>query len=246
MNLRPIHMVASDQTSNEFEQLYVNLRQQENRIYNDEEVAWLPDIAEDHIHKKEWEIRKASCKNLLNYLRDKKKSLNILEVGCGNGWLSYQFSQVPYSHVVGLDVNLLELQQAERVFAAIPNLNFVYGDIHSSLPIEKFDVIVFAASIQYFKSFPDIINATLNLLADKGEIHIIDSHFYSEEQIIEARQRTHQYFHSKGFDKMDEFYFHHCLNDLKEFKYSFFYDPNSSLNKLLRKKNPFHWICIKK
>ena len=233
--------------SNEFEQLYIKLRGFEKRIYTDEEVAWLPEIAKEHIHWKEWETRKISCKKLLRYLRDKNKPLKILEVGCGNGWLSYQLSQIPFSNVTGLDMNLLELQQAERVFAAIPNLSFVYGDINSDiLRNNKFDIVVFAASIQYFPSLPGIIKSVLGRLTQNGEIHIIDSHFYAEEQLMEAQQRSYEYFHEKGFDKMQQYYFHHSLKDLEPFRHWIFYDPGSMINKILKKNFPFHWICIKK
>jgi ubiquinone/menaquinone biosynthesis C-methylase UbiE len=233
--------------STEFEQLYIDLRSNEKRIYTDEEVAWLPDVNEDHIHRKEWEIRKTSCQKLTRYLGNKKSSLKILEVGCGNGWLSYQLSQIPYSNIIGLDINLPELQQAERVFADVPNLSFIHGHFDSPLlEFEKFDVIVLASSIQYFNSFSNVIQTMLGRLNDKGEIHITDSHFYNQTEVGEAKQRSQRYFYGKGFNKMSDFYFHHTVRELDEFNYAILYDPNSIMNRVLRKKNPFHWICIKK
>jgi ubiquinone/menaquinone biosynthesis C-methylase UbiE len=226
--------------------VYIDLRCHERRLYTDEEVAWLPDIADDHVHKKEWEIRKTSCRQLIKYLNRRNKLLKILEVGCGNGWLSYQLSQIPDSNIIGLDVNLAELQQAERVFHGTPNLNFIYGELSSLSVSEKFDIIVFAASIQYFALFTGIIEAALDRLKDSGEIHITDSHFYYETDVEDARQRSHHYFQSKGFDRMDDFYFHHSLKDLDGFNYTILYDPNAVLNKILKRKNHFHWICIKK
>lgn len=244
MNLERDDRITFNRLS-QFEQLYIDLRNSEKRIYTDEEVAWLPDVNEDHIYWKEWETRKASCQKLIRYLGNKKRSLKILEVGCGNGWLSYQLSQIPYSNVIGLDVNLPELQQAERVFNAIPNLSFIHGDTDSPLlEFEKFDIIVFAASIQYFSSFSDVIETMLDRLNDKGEIHITDSHFYYLTEVEEAKQRSQRYFHSKGFNKMSDFYFHRTVNELDEFNYAILYDPNSIMNRVLRKKNLFHWICI--
>jgi len=232
--------------SHQFEQLYIDLRCHEKRLYTDEEVAWLPDAADDNVHKKEWEIRKASCRQLIKYLSRKKSPLKIVEVGCGNGWLSYQLSQIPHASVVGLDVNLVELQQAKRVFHSIQNLDFLYGGLEDISRHEKFDLIVFAASIQYFPSLLDIVETALERLNDKGEIHIIDSHFYDEAGVEEARRRSRQYFENKGFDKMNDFYFHHTLRELDGFHYTIIHDPNSMLNKILKSKNPFHWICIKK
>jgi ubiquinone/menaquinone biosynthesis C-methylase UbiE len=232
--------------SKEFEKLYVDLRRSEKRIYSDEEVAWLPDIDEHHTYKKEWEIRKASCEKLVRYLRSKSRPLKILEVGCGNGWLSYQLSQIESSYVIGLDVNLCELQQAERVFMAIPNLAFVYGDIDSaSLGNQKFDIVVFAAAIQYFDSLKYIVRKVFERLDEKGEIHITDTHFYSSGELDSARQRSSEYFQAKGFGRMEDFYFHHSMEELTDFRYSMLYNPNSVVNKVLGTKNPFPWICIK-
>ncbi|HWI91441.1 MAG TPA: class I SAM-dependent methyltransferase [Flavisolibacter sp.] len=232
-------------SSNEFEQLYFDLRIQEKRMYTDDEVMWLPDVNSDHIHRNEWKIRKTSCQRLTRYLANKKKPLKILEVGCGNGWLSYHLSQIPNSNVVGLDVNFFELQQASRVFAATPNLRFVYSDLNE-VQNDKFDIIVFAASIQYFRSFSDIIQSALNRLNTAGEVHIIDSHFYYQTEVEDARQRSREYFDSKGFDKMDGFYFHHTLKNLDELNAEILYNPNSLINRILKKRNPFHWVCIKK
>lgn len=231
--------------SNEFEQLYIDLRSHENRLYTDEEVAWLPDIADGHVHKKEWEIRKISCDQLIKYLRHKKRPMKILEVGCGNGWLSYQLSQIAGANVSGLDVNLVELQQAERVFNTIPNLHFIHGDLNS-VSAEKFDIIIFAASIQYFASFSGVIERALHLLNDEGEVHITDSHFYDEKDVADARSRSSKYFRCKGFDRMDNFYFHHTLKELDGFNYAILRNPGSIFNKILKKKNRFHWICINK
>jgi ubiquinone/menaquinone biosynthesis C-methylase UbiE len=245
MKVKKDDRIVLDPSSKEFERLYIDLRSCEKRIYTDEEVAWLPDISEDHVHRKEWEVRKASAKKLIRYLGHKKQSLKIFEVGCGNGWLSYQLSTIPYSSVTGIDINLEELQQAERVFAAIPNLNFIYGDI-GSMEFEKFDVIVFAAAIQYFPSFSKVIESVSILLNEGGEIHLIDSHFYSATEVREAEIRSDIYFHNHGFDGMSKFYFHHSLKELKAFNFSILYDPKSRWNKIFKKKNPFYWIRIKK
>jgi len=232
--------------SSEFERLYVDLRRAESRIYSDEEVICLPDVVEDHLYRKEWEIRKDSCQRLVDFLKSKRRPLKILEIGCGNGWLSHRLSQIASSYVIGLDVNLLELQQAERIFKASANLAFVYGDIDSvSLEKQRFDVIVFAAAIQYFKVLPDILRKTLERLNENGEIHVIDSQFYAKEEINGALNRSVEYFRKKGFESMQQFYFHHTLEELKDFRYTIMHNPNSLLGKVFGPKNPFYWICIK-
>jgi len=65
----------------DFESLYIRLRKKEGRIYTDEEVKVLPDIAITHPHYKEWQFRKQSAQRLIDHLTQKKRSLEILEIG---------------------------------------------------------------------------------------------------------------------------------------------------------------------
>ena len=235
------HTIPED----DFEKIYIQLRKLEGRVYSDEEVALLPDIQETHSHYKEWRLRKKSSEKLIDYLK-RKKPADILEIGCGNGWLSRKLADIPGTRVIGTDINFTEAQQAARVFHFIPNLHFIYGHAESGMfEDSQFDVIIFAASIQYFPSLKEIIRKTLRLLKPIGEIHIIDSGFYTLSEIDAARHRSLLYYHAAGFPEMSKWYFHHRLHDLEGYKYSILYDPNSLLNKFLRNKNPFHWICIK-
>ncbi|MGZ5190064.1 MAG: hypothetical protein ACXWCZ_03535, partial [Flavisolibacter sp.] len=110
---------------------------------------------------------------------------------------------------------------------------------------EKFDIIVFAASVQYFQSFRGLMNLTLDLLHEDGEIHILDTHFYTPDNVSAAKERSEIYFKQMGFENMSKLYFHHTLEELESFNYELLYDSNAVLNKLLKKKNPFNWICIK-
>ena len=228
-----------------FEEVYINIRQKEQRIYTNEEVALLPGIYPDHIHYHEWQIRKRSSERLINYLDKKNKPLKILEIGCGNGWLSAKMADVPNSKVTGLDINLTELKQAFEVFDK-PNLSFIYGDIHDSLRGSTFDIIVFAASIQYFPSLKEIISKALLLLNPGGEIHILDTPFYENDEVENAIERTKKYYTGLGHPEMATHYFHHNINELKNFKHEFLSRGDTILNKLLRKNDPFPWIRINK
>jgi ubiquinone/menaquinone biosynthesis C-methylase UbiE len=231
---------------NEFEKLYISLREKELRIFTDRGVRKLPEVSKTHPHFKEWKTRKNSCNKLLMYVKQKGHICNILEIGCGNGWLSAQLATVTCGEVTGIDINRIELKQAKEVFASRRNLNFVAADIRNGIPSDKkYDLIVFAASIQYFNSFKEIMNTALQYLTLQGEIHIIDSHFYFPEKIFPARQRTKKYFSEIGFPEMSDYYFHHGLRELQSFNYKVLYNPHSWINKISFRKNPFHWIVIK-
>ena len=156
-----------------------------NHRYTDRELAGLPYICREHPHHAEWARRQASSRRLIHYLADKKKAAGILEVGCGNGWLSHQLSTVPGSRVVGLDLNFIELKQAARVFRGKPHLKFIYGDFFSTVLQDlSFDIIVFAAAVQHFPSLTGVLREALPYLRPRGEIHILDSCLYEPDLAV--------------------------------------------------------------
>jgi SAM-dependent methyltransferase len=236
---------ADSSVRKKFEQLYIALREKECRVYTDEQVARLPFIESSHIHSSEWETRRRSAARLLNYLGKKNKSLTILETGCGNGWLCGKLSDLPGSIITGLDINEFELNQAKRVFENRKNILFRVGGIMNAPSIEKMDIVIFAASIQYFPSFIQTINKALSILNPGGEIHILDSPFYYNAEIAPAEQRSDIYYRSVGFGGMAKFYFHHSIETLENYNYKILFNPFRTVNKLFRRKDLFPWICIK-
>ena len=230
-----------------FEKLYMRIRKKEQRLYTDEEVRNLPQIAVTHPHFKEWLLRKRSCDWLIEYLDQKNKALHILEIGCGNGWLSAQLAKNTSGHVVGMDINKEELTQAVRVFGDIYNLKFISGDIRTAqLEHNSFNIIIFAASVQYFSSLKEIMQAAFQCLRAGGEVHILDTIFYKKNKVEAARQRTKDYYTTLGFPEASDYYYHHCIEDLKNFSAKILYDPISWMHKFSKNKYPFFWVCIKK
>lgn len=147
-----------------------------HNLYTDREVALLPYLGAVHPRDREWASRAASADRLIRYLTLHKKEAGILEIGCGNGWLSRRLSAVPGSRVVGLDSNLGELRQAARVFRRQTNLKFIYGDFYSTVLQDlSFDIIVMAATVHCFPSPYRIIRDALTYLRPHGELHLLDS-----------------------------------------------------------------------
>jgi ubiquinone/menaquinone biosynthesis C-methylase UbiE len=228
-----------------FARLYLALRDKEQRVYSNDELAKLPEISPQHIHYNEWQVRKASCEKLRALLTARARPLQILEVGCGNGWLSNQLAKIPQAQVTALDVNLAELEQGAAVFTA-DNLRFVYGDLRDHvLGEQRFDVILFAASIAYFPSLHAIIRVALQHLLPGGELHILDTFFYKKEEIPAARQRSRDYYTRMGFPEMAGHYYHFSLDDLEGFNYTVLQKNNYFLQQLLKRQRKFHWICIR-
>ncbi|MDB5130556.1 MAG: hypothetical protein JWR02_305 [Mucilaginibacter sp.] len=227
-----------------FEDLYIDVRRREKRVLSDCEVMFLPDIDASHIYFDEWQIRKRSSKRLITYLEKKNQPLKILEIGCGNGWLSSKCAAIAGSKVVGIDVNDEEITQAKRLFKK-DNLEFRWDSFNpKKFSGEKFDIILFAASIQYFPTVKAILYNALSCLAENGEVHILDTHFYKGNEIKGAAIRTKDYYLALGYPGMAAYYFHHSLDALDEFNYEVLTNPRSVYNKVT-KKEPLYWIAIK-
>ncbi len=226
-----------------FEQLYSGLRQQERRVYTDEELQLLPDIAPRHVHEREWRIRRRSSGRLFRYLSGKRRALNILDIGCGNGWMAARLAGIPQACVRAIDISDTEISQAARVFRR-ENLRFMTGVFDPAMFGKmEFDIVVFAASLQYFPRLQDILQQVQQCMATKGEIHILDTPFYSAATVGDARERARRYFAEQGYPGMSDHYFHHLLEELEGFKYRPLFNPRRLYNRL-RYKDPFYWICI--
>jgi SAM-dependent methyltransferase len=230
-----------------FEKKYIVIRSLENRLCTDEELSKLPEIAADHPHRREWEMRANSGRRLVHYLSGRRKSFEILDIGCGNGWLTHHLAEIPGSTVTGMDINFTELQQAARVFSNDPNLRFIHGDIRSGIlgGERQFDCIVFSASIEYFQSLKKIIHYSLSYLKPGGEIHLLDSPLYRPDQIERAKRQSQAYFASFGYPEMTDYYFHHNIFDLRSFHHDLLHNPQSVRSRFLRVNNPHPWIRIK-
>lgn len=231
----------------DFEAIYLKVREKEKRIYSDTELSNLPFASNSNLHKAEWKLRAKSYKRFKKYLNSKRQNLNILDLGCGNGWFSGQLSN-SFDHIFYcVDVNLTELKQGRKNFKS-DKLNFIYADLFSfEFPQSFFDVIIVNAAVQYFPDFKQLISHLRLLLNEKGEIHIIDSPIYSEDGAIKAKKRTITYYSSLGFPEMSGNYYHHTWNELKDFDYKILYDPSGIRNKFKKifiSDSPFPWLII--
>jgi SAM-dependent methyltransferase len=231
-----------------FEKSYLSVRSKEHRLYDNDTVRRLPDISESHPLKKEWSVRKISATKLVHYLST--KSPKILEVGCGNGWLTNMLGKITNAQVVGLDINETELRQSAQVFQAANNITLVYADIFTFNIMTKFDVIVLASALQYFGEPELLIRNLQNLLTPDGQIHIIDTPLYDEADIRNAKIRTEKYFEQLNVSLHPIYYFHHTWSMLNHFQTHIQHDPRSTWTRVKRlfvnTESPFPWIIINK
>lgn len=237
------------QRESDFEKTYIFTRGKEKRVYTDDIVRSLPDVDTSHPHKKEWKLRKFTLQRLISHLRKSTvaKEAVILEIGCGNGWLCGRLAAIQKSEVLGIDINEAELKQAARVFVERQNVCFAYADIFTSnLPTHYFDYIILASSLQYFSDLQKLLDKLFTLLSDHGEIHILDSPIYHQNDVLAAENRSQQYF--KSLDShLGNFYHHHSWNSLERFDVTILFNPESLANrikKFFQPVSPFPWLRI--
>jgi SAM-dependent methyltransferase len=239
----------------EREDRYWRVRARENRLYPDEVVRALPEIATDHPLAQEWGARADSLGRLADYVARLQRGLDVLDLGCGNGWMAHQLAALPNVRVYGLDLNRRELAQAARVFIERPRLKFLYGDVFAApLPPRSFHLIVSASVIQYFADLPALLRRLLELCVPGGEVHVLDSPLYAAGEVEAARERTRRYYAQKGLAFMADDYHHHLRSAFAEFRPETVYDPRSPLNRLTQwwwealaittPRSPFPWLKI--
>lgn len=230
-----------------FEQNYIQVREKEGRIYSETEIKSLPYLT-NHPLAAEWKLRHASTQLVCHYFQ-KQKEKTLIDLGCGNGWFSHYLAENENLWVVGLDINTHELEQASTIFLK-DNLSFLYCDIFLlSIPLETVDYFTLNASIQYFPDLDKLLERLMDLLKPKGEVHIIDSPFYSASEVNDAKRRTREYFTKLGFPDMAKFYYHQQWERIADWEYDVLYQPSgmNRLKKLLnRPDSPFPWIRIRK
>jgi SAM-dependent methyltransferase len=235
----------------EQEDRYWRVRARENRLYPDDVVRVLPEIAADHPLAREWAARADSLGRLADYVARMQRGLDLLDFGCGNGWMAQQLAALPNVRVYGLDLNRRELAQAARVFAERTRLKLIYADVFSApLPTSVFHTVVAASVIQYFPDLPALIRRLLDLCAPGGEVHVLDSPLYAAHEVAAAQQRTRQYYTQKGLAFMADAYHHHLRSSLAPFHPEVLYHPRAPLNRLAQwwwgeiPRSPFEWWRI--
>lgn len=198
------------------EELYLGVRELEGRVISVDTLKRLPYLQPGDAHAGEWAIRARSYERFKKYLKNfsKGRRLNILDLGCGNGWMANRLYEDGYV-VMGVDLNIYELQQAEAVFGSNERLQWIYADVlNGDLSSQQYDIILLNASCQYFPDLDRLLKMLLAMLSNNGEIHLLDSIFYNNKTVAQARERTDDYYNGMGVPAMSAFYFHHSSEGL--------------------------------
>jgi SAM-dependent methyltransferase len=146
----------------------------------------------------QWKIRARSFRLLRDRLlparaRIYRRPLRILDIGAGNGWLSYRLAKLGHLPVaVDLSVNRLDGLGAARHFREALGRMFPRFQAEMNwLPFAagQFDLAIFNASLHYAQDYEGVLIETLRVLNGNGAVLIVDSPTYRNEADGEAMRR---------------------------------------------------------
>jgi SAM-dependent methyltransferase len=156
--------------------------------------------------KGDWKIRARSfqslVKNVLTRVQDPlERSLKILDLGAGNGWLSNRLAAQD-DRVIAVDLLVNERdglgawKQYENTFTS------VQAEFNHLPVMDNFaDVVIFNASFHYSEDYAQSLTEALRVLSAGGRVVIMDSPVYrrsaSGEKMVEEREA--QFIAKHGF-----------------------------------------------
>jgi SAM-dependent methyltransferase len=151
----------------------------------------------------QWKIRAATYRHLERKIlsRMQKRPLRILDLGAGNGWLSYRLSLLGHQPVA-VDIltnNRDGLGAAAHYAAHLPSMfPRVQASVdHLPFPNAIFDLAIFNASFHYSADYTRTLAEALRCICPRGEIVIADSPWYRHESSGTAMvEEKHAHFRS--------------------------------------------------
>jgi SAM-dependent methyltransferase/predicted RNA-binding Zn-ribbon protein involved in translation (DUF1610 family) len=181
---------------------YENIRAAEGRGSLDADF-YLKLPYEDATGKNAWQWKIRACtfdvligKLLPRFVHDTKSRPTVLDLGAGNGWMSYRLALAGYSPVA---VDLLTNEQ-DGLGAAVhfeKRLDSLFPRFRaemSRLPFadEQFDAVIFNASFHYAEDYRAAMHEAVRCTRKQGTVIIADSPWYSAnesgERMVAERQ----------------------------------------------------------
>lgn len=152
-------------------------------------------------NSRQWQIRARSFDRLMSLLRcgfPVERAPRILDLGAGNGWMSYRLATAGYQpFAVDLTLDSHDgLGAAEHYRSSLSGLFPRLQAEMDHLPFlnAQFDVAIFNASFHYAQNYETTLREALRCVKSGGMVAIVDSPWYSQDEsgqrMITERQVT--------------------------------------------------------
>ena len=153
-------------------------------------------------NQSQWAIRARTFRYLSERILPKVKAAaganpRILDVGAGNGWLSYRLASMGFRPVaVDLLINNHDGLGAGKHFRNYLQTMFPRiqaESIHLPFAAGQFDAVIFNASFHYAESYAQVVSEAVRCLKPGGMIIVADSPWYrceasGEQMLVERRK----------------------------------------------------------
>ncbi|MGN6850291.1 MAG: class I SAM-dependent methyltransferase [Sphingomicrobium sp.] len=180
---------------------YARHRAREGRGYTDEQLLRLPYLKTGP-HAAQWAVRARTfnafmARVLRPTARRLERSLDVLDLGAGNGWLAYRIALEGH-HAVAVDIRsdaVDGLGAATPFLTRAPLMERIVSSFDAvPLPTASVDIALFNASIHYATDLRGVLREAIRLTRPGGRVAILDSPFYSSEanglaMVAEKRER---------------------------------------------------------
>ncbi|HDK25884.1 MAG TPA: class I SAM-dependent methyltransferase [Candidatus Atribacteria bacterium] len=108
----------------------------------------------------------------IKYVLSHIEGINVLEVGCGPGYLSLEIARMG-KNVLGIDYSCESIKVAKKYGEKYPNLKYECVDYFKFKTRQKFDTIIFFRSLHHM-DIDAAIKKTIDLLVDQGTLIICE------------------------------------------------------------------------
>ena len=156
----------------------------------DEYYLALPDRDLSGRNRVQWAIRARTFRYMERHIlphipSPSGRQLRILDLGAGNGWMSYRLAKQHHSPIaVDLMTNDQDgLEAAEHFSGFLPRLFPRFQAEVDNLPFadHQFDLVIFNASFHYSEDYEKTMAEALRCTRNGGMVLIADSPWYREE-----------------------------------------------------------------
>lgn len=185
----------------QFASEYARHRAEEGRGYTGKQLLSLPYLNTGP-YAEQWAIRACTfdafmARVLRPTARRLRRSLDVLDLGAGNGWLSYRVALEGH-HALAVDIRkdtVDGLGAATPFLARALHMDCIVSSFDAvPLPTASVDIALFNASIHYATDLPTVLREALRVTRSVGQVAILDSPFYHSEpdglaMVAEKRER---------------------------------------------------------
>lgn len=167
---------------------YARHRAEEGRGYTGEQLLQLPYLRSGP-HAAQWAIRARTFDAFVAHVlrpeaERRRRPLEVLDLGAGNGWLSYRVALEGH-HSIALDIrgDAIDGLGASGAFRRkLGSLDCIIAPF-DAVPLERgsVDIALFNASLHYSTDLAAVLDEARRVVRPGGQIAILDSPFYRRE-----------------------------------------------------------------